>query len=164
MKKPQAPLGRDDCVAMARLCLSASLRRTERLVTRHYDEYLADAGVTAVQLPILAIIAGTAAPSFRFLSEELELDRSTLSRNLALLQRRGLLDVGASSGPKAGTITLTATGHDTLRRAHRLWLDAHRNLEASLSDGGVTQGLRFLKRLRRAVRGKDESVRRSGAR
>lgn len=142
----------DDCKAMARLCLSASLRRTERLVTRHYDAYLEPAGITAVQLPILASIAVAGEHTFRQLSEELELDRSTLSRNLALLQRRGLLDVGASSGPKAGGITLTANGHQTLRRAHKLWLEAHRKLESSLSEGGVAQGLRFLKRLRRAAR------------
>jgi DNA-binding MarR family transcriptional regulator len=152
MKKGTPPLGREECLAMRRLCLSASLRRTERLVTRHYDAHLSGAGVTAVQLPILAAIAASREQSFRQLAETLELDRSTLSRNLALLQRRGLVAIGPSAGPKAGTIALTAAGRAALRRAYRLWLAAHRKLEASLPKDGVAEGLRLLNRLRSAVR------------
>lgn len=151
MKKNEH-VGADDCRAMARLCLSMNLRKTERLVTRHYDSYLAEAGVTAAQLPILAAVATLAEPTFRTLSAELELDRTTLSRNLSLLQRRGLLSVGPSSGPKAGPIALTAKGRQALRRAHRLWLDAHRALEGVLTNSSVAQGLRFLRRLRQAAK------------
>ncbi len=151
-KKQSAPLGRDECVAMYRLCLSTSLRKTERLVTRHYDAYLADSGITAVQLPILAAIGGAAEPTFRMLAEQLELDRSTLSRNLALLERRGLLAIGPSSGPKPGLLSLTPEGSDTLIRAHKLWTKAHRSLESAVSAATLSQGLRFLKRLRSATR------------
>ena len=91
----KATVDREDCLAMARLCLSASLRRTERLVTRHYDSYLADAGVTAVQLPMLATIAAVPEPTFRLLTEQLDVDRSALSRNLALLERIGYFFIGA---------------------------------------------------------------------
>jgi DNA-binding MarR family transcriptional regulator len=145
--------GREECLTMARSCLSANLRRTERLVTRHYDQHLAEAGVTAVQLPILATIASASEPTFRLLSENLELDRSTLSRNLNLLQRRGLLKLGVSSGPKPGLITLTPKGRDALARAHVHWLDAHRALEEAVAGSALTEGLGFLKKLRRAVRG-----------
>jgi len=137
---------------MAHLCLSMNLRKTERLVTRHYDSYLAGAGVTAVQLPILASIATLDEPTFRSLSEELELDRTTLSRNLALLSRSGLLSVGPSSGPKPGKISLTAKGRRTVQRAHRLWLEAHRALEGALPNTAVSDGLRFLRRLRTAAK------------
>jgi DNA-binding MarR family transcriptional regulator len=154
-KKQSPPLGRDECVAMYRLCVSTSLRRTERLVTRHYDSHLAASGVTAVQLPILAAIGGAAEPTFRMLAEQLELDRSTLSRNLALLERRGLLVIGPSSGPKPGMLSLTPEGNDTLIRAHKLWVEAHRSLERAVSGAGLTQGLRFLKRLRSAAREAD---------
>ena len=156
MAKKQGPtLGRDECVAMYRLCVSTSLRRTERLVTRHYDAHLADSGITAVQLPILAAIGGAEEPTFRMLAEQLELDRSTLSRNLALLERRGLLAIGPSAGPRPGTLSLTQEGNDTLVRAYKLWTEAHHSLERAVSGTGLAQGLRFLKRLRSAARTAD---------
>lgn len=143
---------RDACLAMWRTCLSANLRKTERMVTRHYDAYLADAGVSAVQLPILAMIASAPDPSFRTLSENLDLDRSTLSRNLAVLRERGLLDIGPSSGPKAGAITLTRDGETTLARAHKAWQKAHRALEKSLSAEEMKGAVEILRTVRVTLR------------
>jgi DNA-binding MarR family transcriptional regulator len=137
---------------MSRHCLSSNLRKTERLITRHYDAYLADAGVTAVQLPILANIALAETPTFRLLAEELGLDRSTLSRNLALLERDGLVAIGPSSGPKPGLLALTRKGRETLRRGHSRWVEAHAHLERVLSDAQLEEGLTFLKTLRRGAR------------
>jgi len=149
---PREEPGRDECLRMNRLCLSANLRKTERLITRHYDAYLADAGVTAVQLPILAIIASAAEPTFRLLAKELGLDRSTLSRNLGLLERVGFVQIGPSSGPKPGLLSLTRKGRETLRRAHKRWNEAHAHLEEVLSDDAIAEGLQFLKTLRRRAR------------
>ena len=144
--------GTEECLRMARLCLSASLRRTERLVTRHYDEHLASSGVTAVQLPMLAVIAASEHPTFRLLSERLHLDRSTLSRNLAVLTQKRLVSVAPSAGPKAGRISLTVKGRTALRNAHGRWMEAHRALEHALSGDGLSDALDMLRSLRRAVR------------
>ena len=155
--KKSAPRGskpptREECLEMARSCLSAGLRRTERLVTRHYDSYLAGAGVTAVQLPMLAMIGTAPEPSFRMLTETLELDRSTLSRNLALLQRLGLVEIGAPSGPKPGLIQLTRKGATALREGHVQWKRAHRDLMKLLDEKAVASGMKFLKTLRGSAR------------
>ena len=139
---------------MRSLCLSASLRRTERLVTRIYDDYLSEVGITAVQLPMLATIAAAEDPTLRMLTELLELERSTLSRNLALLRRRGLIELGPSSGPKPGLITLTRKGRSALRRGHEQWRKAHTVLLDAVGDErAVNGGMRFLKQLRGAARG-----------
>lgn len=143
----------ESCIFMARACLSLNLRKTERVVTRHYDSYLASAGVTAVQLPMIAIIASAEEPSFRLLAEQLDLDRSTLSRNLALLREKGIVKIGPSSGPKPGLISLTAKGRNALRRAAERWNEAHRELAKALTDKTMVQGVDFLKNLRRGARG-----------
>lgn len=138
---------------MARLCISANLRKTERIVTRHYDAYLAKSGISAVQLPILAIIAAADEPTFRLLAEQLELDRSTLSRNLALLEGRRLVKIAPSSGPKPGRIALTASGAAALRDAYRCWSQAQRALEQVLPGESLPEMVGKLKLLRRAARG-----------
>jgi len=140
------------CRAMAQVCLSANLRKTERLVTRHYDSYLADSGVSAVQLPIIAMINTMEEPTFRAISESLDLDRSTLSRNLSVLKQLELVSIGPSSGPKPGEMALTRKGREALRRAHKRWIVAHAALEKTLSTANLASGLGFLKRLRRGTR------------
>jgi DNA-binding MarR family transcriptional regulator len=142
----------DECLFMARHCLSANLRKTERLITRHYDSYLAATGVTAVQLPMLAMIRTAPEPTFRLLTERLELDRSTLSRNLALLQRLGFIEIGASVGPRPGPIKLTAKGRRVLRAAHEQWKRAHHDLMKLIDGQEYTEGLSFLKHLRGSAR------------
>lgn len=152
-RKPSAKSpSRDECLAMSRLCLSANLRRTERLVTRHYDSWLADAGVTAVQLPMLAIISSAEQPTFRVLTEQTGLERSTLSRNLGLLQRIGYVELGPSSGPKPGLISLTPKGRDVLRKAHVQWKRAHGELMKLLDQDAFEGGMQFLRRLRKGAR------------
>lgn len=151
MQKSKMPT-RDDCLNMARNCLSHNLRKTERVITRHYDSYLAPAGVTAVQLPILAIIAAVEEPSPRYISEQIGLDRSTLSRNLNLLERDGLILLGASSGPKPGIVSLTAKGREALRRAHPRWRAAHQSMESLFSPAELAAVLETLKSLRRKTR------------
>lgn len=151
MSTKAAP-GPDECRAMNRLCLSAALRKTERLVTRHYDRYLAKAGVTAVQLPILAFIASAEEPTLRKVTQQFELDRSTLSRNLAVLQREGLVELGPSSGPKPGRLSLTRNGKSTLRRAWIQWKAAHEALLSSTGEKAAAEATAFLKELRQRVR------------
>jgi DNA-binding MarR family transcriptional regulator len=93
-----------------------------RVIARHYDAYLAESGLTAVQLPILACVAAAEEPTFRLLAEQLDLDRSTLSRKLTLLRARRLID--APSGLKPSLIGLTAKGKEALRHAHDRWREA----------------------------------------
>jgi DNA-binding MarR family transcriptional regulator len=143
---------RDQCRDMSRNCLSFNLRKTERVITRHYDSYLAPAGITAVQLPILAIVATLESASPRAITKELGIDRSTLSRNLAVLERDGLVVLGASSGPKPGVISLTPKGRETLRRAHPRWREAHDAVEKVITGGDVTAVLQTLRQLRRQAR------------
>jgi len=138
---------------MSRLCISANLRKTERIITRHYDAYLAESGISAVQLPILAIIAAADEPTFRLLAEQLDLDRSTLSRNLALLAGRRLVKIAPSSGPKPGRLSLTAKGTAALRDAHRRWTEAQHALEKVFSGESLIEMVGKLKALRRAARG-----------
>lgn len=156
MKKSTSRIApdREECLNMARNCASANLRRTERLVTRHYDSYLEVTGVTAVQLPMLAMISSAEEPTFRLMTETMELDRSTLSRNLNLLQRLGLIEIGQSSGPKPGLLKLTPKGRRVLTVAHEQWKRAHRELMKLVKNDAYAEGLVFLRQLRRSARGR----------
>ena len=111
---------------MKKFCASLNLRRAARVITRHYDAALESAGVTATQLPLLAAINAGVNASISALAEELDLERSTVSRELDVLGRRGLLQFTSGPGDQRVTaLKLTARGHKTLAAAFDAWQEAH---------------------------------------
>ena len=61
-----------------------------------------------------------------------ELDRSTVGRNVKLLQRMGLVQVNAGTDQREATVMLDEPGRDVLQRGAPLWDEAQRRIEATL--------------------------------
>jgi DNA-binding MarR family transcriptional regulator len=127
---------REKAMQMARTCASSNLRRLERQVTSHYDEYLRPTGITAVQLPILAAIGAGLANSISALAVTLDRERSTLSRDLRVLEKKKLVESFDGDDRRTRVLRLTARGLRTLDKAHAAWqraqlrlLSASENLE-----------------------------------
>src|SRR5690349_25003393 len=72
-------------------CSCISLRKAARHVSQFYDVYLAPLGIRTTQYSILSRVARHGSPRITTLAAELAMDRSTMSRNLAPLERMGLL-------------------------------------------------------------------------
>jgi len=118
-------VSRESSIMMARSCASANLRRAARVVTRHYDKALRASGITATQLPLLAAINAGFNGSIRELAEAVDLERTTITRELEVLQRRGLVSAIAGEDPRATGFELTSHGDRTLSAAYRAWQRAH---------------------------------------
>ena len=132
MPSPVVPV--EVCLEMRRSCLSLNLRQAARRVTAYYDAALARTGLTAVQLPVLAAIAGGADGSSRELAGTLDLEPSTLSRNLAVLERAGLLRKRRRPGKRGLRLELTGEGEARLEQASNAWRAAHDELRERLGD------------------------------
>jgi len=65
-----------------------------RVVTRFYDEILRSVGLRATQLAVLVAVGNEDVMSITALAKFMGMDRSTLTRNLAPLEREGLIRVG----------------------------------------------------------------------
>ena len=100
MTSNRTSISRDSALEMRRFCASVNFRRAARVVTRHYDAALRTAGITATQLPLLAAIGTGTNASITMLADALDLERSTVSRELDALYRRGLIAT-ASLTPEA---------------------------------------------------------------
>jgi DNA-binding MarR family transcriptional regulator len=118
-------ISRDSAVEMSRFCASANFRRAARVVTHHYDAALRASGITATQLPLLAAIGTGTNASITALAEALDLERSTVSRELDTLHRLGLIATKSSADRRATALKLTARGERVLKAAHRAWQEAH---------------------------------------
>jgi DNA-binding MarR family transcriptional regulator len=116
-------------------CLAIRARRLERTVTRLYDAVLRLHGVSAAQLGVLAAIALTGEVQPKTLCTALDLEKSTLSRNIALMVRRGWIE--SKREGRAQLLHLTAAGSAVLASALPAWRGAQRQAQRLLSRDAV---------------------------
>jgi DNA-binding MarR family transcriptional regulator len=147
------PPTREQCLDMRRQCVSFTMRRAARAVTAAYDEALIGTGLTACQLTILAQLSAGSGASLRHLAGALELEPSTLSRNLALLARKSLvrLDVGADRREKS--VHLTPRGEVALAAGYACWRDMQQRLIGMLASAELEALLGVNRRLTDILRG-----------
>jgi DNA-binding MarR family transcriptional regulator len=118
---------------MARECYCAVLRTAARKVTAIYDAALEPSGINLAQYSLLRTIQRRAPLSLTELGRLTELDRSTIGRNVRLLQRLGLVRVAAGEeDQREAVVTLDRAGADALERAGPLWHEAQRQVESTL--------------------------------
>ena len=119
------------CLPFLRDCHCFNLRRATLAVTALYDRHMEEADVTIQQFCVLRHVRDWAPLSVTELSNRMGLDRTTLSRNLALLEHRGLLTAHPSPGRKR-LMVLTSDGKKTLERALLYWQAAQKEIERRL--------------------------------
>ena len=100
------------------MCACDGLRRTARAVTQTYDAAVAPSGLKATQMPILVALGSAGDLPLTALAGALALDRTTLTRNLGVLEDRGL--VATSPHPddaRVRMVSLTSDGARVLAAA-----------------------------------------------
>jgi DNA-binding MarR family transcriptional regulator len=128
-------------------CLCLASRKAARAITRHYERHLRAHGLHATQFSVLAVLAIGGPKAIGALAEALATERTTLTRNLALLEERGL--VGSSAGHDARTriVSITRKGREMLARAFPAWRKAQAALAGSIGPAAASS----LKRLARSA-------------
>src|SRR5688500_5486245 len=123
--------------AISRRCIAVRLRLLNRVVTKCYDDALRPLGLKVSQLNILIVTArlGLARPAQ--VCEILQLDVSTLSRNVKPLQAHGWLEVGPDEDARAQPFRLTAHGRRLIEKAVPAWQEAQRQATELLGDDGI---------------------------
>src|SRR5215472_1952968 len=122
---------------IARRCIAVRLRLLNRVVTNLYDDALRPLGLKVSQLNILIVTAklGLARPAQ--VCEILQLDASTLSRNVKPLQAHGWLEVVPEEDARAQPFRLTLQGKRLIEKAVPAWEQAQRQAADLLGDEGI---------------------------
>ncbi len=114
-------------------CACLRTRMAARKITRAYDAALRPSGLKITQFTLLVAIAkGAGRASISGLAERLALERTTLVRNLQLLAKDRLIDIGPEGPRRARAITLTTAGRTRLHVALPLWARAQDQLRRRL--------------------------------
>jgi DNA-binding MarR family transcriptional regulator len=132
---------------LARTCIAVRLRLLNRVITNFYDDALRPLGLKVSQLNILIVTAklGLARPTQ--IGEILQLDTSTLSRNLERMRAHGWLEVVPEKDARAQPFRLTSQGKRLIEKAIPAWEQAQRQAIELLGDEGITLLDKAAKRL-----------------
>lgn len=124
---------------IASTCIAVRLRRLNRVVTKLYDDALRPLGLKTSQLNLLIVTArlGLARPAR--VCELLQLDSSTLSRNVERMRAAGWLEVVPEDDGRAQPFRLTLQGKRLIERAFPAWEKAQQQAAQLL--GGQAMAL-----------------------
>jgi DNA-binding MarR family transcriptional regulator len=112
------------CLEIAQTCAGFNLRRASRAISQHFDRALAPVGLRMTQFTLLAALAIGDAPTVGELADGLVIDRTTMSRNLRLIHKAGLIAPVRTGDRRQQRYRLTAEGRARLEAALPLWRDA----------------------------------------
>lgn len=135
-----------------RRCACANIRRTGRVVTQFYDEILAPSGLSGPQFGLLATLAEVAPITIHRLAEIMDMDRTTLTRNLKLLIKQHLVRSEKGKDQRIRLMLPTQDGEQALKRALPLWQEAQVQIEQSLGPERFVVLLTELSAVRALVR------------
>jgi DNA-binding MarR family transcriptional regulator len=108
------------------MCLATRVRQLSRIVTRVYDDALRPLGITASQYTLLAQLASRDGITAVEIGHELDIEKSTLSRNLKRLLALGHIEMDPPAGRRGRGLHLTPRGKTVIREAFPLWQEAQR--------------------------------------
>jgi DNA-binding MarR family transcriptional regulator len=133
---------------LASQCIAARLRLVNRVVTNFFDEALRPLGAKVSQLNILIVTAklGLARPAQ--VCQILQLDTSTLSRNVERMRAHGWLEVVPEEDARAQPFQLTPEGKQLIEKAVPAWEQAQQQAARLLGDEGIALLERAAKKLR----------------
>src|SRR5512147_2316199 len=93
-------------------CMCHKTRMAARAITRAYDDALRSTGLRATQISVLAAVGARGALSIKSLADSLEMERTTLTRNLRPLEERGYVLLAPERRHRSRMLTLSKAGQD----------------------------------------------------
>lgn len=114
-------------------CYCAATRQVARRLTRFYEAELRSVGMSATQFELMANLRGRPGVSQSELAAAMDVDQTTLSRNLKLLVGSGWVSATASAKDgRRSEYRLSNEGSRVFRRAVPCWERAMAKVEEGL--------------------------------
>ncbi|MGJ0514674.1 MAG: MarR family winged helix-turn-helix transcriptional regulator [Methylomicrobium sp.] len=113
-------------------CVGFNLRKATRAVTQLYDEMLRPAGIRVTQYSLLVVLKIIGPVLVTDLAEKIVMDRTTLTRNLEVMEKQGLVKVTPGEDRRTRWVTITESGSAVLLEAYPLWQQAQAKIRESM--------------------------------
>jgi DNA-binding MarR family transcriptional regulator len=113
-------------------CTNFKLRQITRRVSRHYDAQVGASGLKTTQYSLLSHVMAMGPVRPSDLAAEMELDASTLTRNLQPLVAQGWVEMEPGADGRSRLISMTEAGRAKRTEAQRAWKQAQLSLNERL--------------------------------
>jgi DNA-binding MarR family transcriptional regulator len=123
---------------IAKTCIAGRLRLINRVVTNIYDDALRPLGLKISQGNILILTGKMGVASPVQVCEYLQLDISTLSRNVELMRKNGWLEEVPGEDARSHPFRLTVEGKRLIEKAIPAWEKAQAEARELLGDDFVS--------------------------
>jgi DNA-binding MarR family transcriptional regulator len=134
MKQPNEADVTDYMACAGCFCLAS--RQAARRITRLYDSFMQGSGVRATQFTILSQLMLRGEMPIGKLAGILGMERTTLTRNLTLLEQQKWISIKAGDDPRSRMIGITAQGRGMVRRGFPYWSKAQAQVGKLLGTDG----------------------------
>jgi DNA-binding MarR family transcriptional regulator len=134
MKQPSEPDVTDYMACASCFCLAS--RQAARRITRLYDSRMQPSGIRATQFTILSQLMLRGEMPIGKLAAILGMERTTLTRNLSLLEQQKWISSKAGDDPRSRMVAITAQGRGMVRRGFPYWSKAQAQVGKMLGADG----------------------------
>jgi DNA-binding MarR family transcriptional regulator len=115
------------------------MRRLNRVISGIYDRAFRPIGATASQMGVLVVLARSGGSKPGEVCRALQMDKSTLCRNVQRMQRQGWVRTAATDDARSHRLEVTETGRGLIERALPLWRGAQAKARDVLGGAAVDQ-------------------------
>jgi DNA-binding MarR family transcriptional regulator len=115
-------------------CACGELRKAARAVTLLYDNAFKASGLQSTQLHVLDVVYKSDSIRISHLAKELGLDRTTLTRNLSVLEREGFIKISSGKDNRTRIVTITHKGRTAIAKAIPLWNEVQRKVRQRMGE------------------------------
>jgi DNA-binding MarR family transcriptional regulator len=132
------------CKEIGRTCACFKVRKAARAITKLYEEVIRPSGLHSTQFSLLMAARVMGPVTVVNLAKVTVMDRTTLTRNLQILERLRLITIKPGEDRREREVNLTAAGMEALAKAVPLWKEAQDRVKKALGEekmGNLMDGL-----------------------
>ena len=115
-------------------CMCGELRKAARAVTLLYDDAFKSSGLLSTQFGLLQVIYNIDSVRISDLADKLRMDRTTLTRNLSILEREGFIKISQGKDHRTRIVTATQKGRSAVTKATPLWNEVQRKVRQKMGE------------------------------
>lgn len=123
--------------SMSEQCLGNRIGRLHRIISRRFDQKMRPVGLSLPQLEVLAVLMMRRSVTPSTIAEALAIERSTVSRNVALMRSNGWIETDSTPTGRTKTVSITTSGTEMFASANDAWGEAQSEVMNLLGPGAI---------------------------
>lgn len=114
-------------------CINLQMMRSSHYILKAYDEAYRPFGIRATQMPVLGAVARRQPVTIRQIADELESERSVMSRKLQIMEKSGWVKMSSEMVGREKSFVLTDQGKELIQKILPVRLKVQQRLMSALT-------------------------------